>query len=402
MKMVTLPQVAEINPSADKDFLPAEDGLVSFVGMASVGENGIIDLSAKRPFSEVSKGYTQFQKGDVLLAKITPCMENGKATLVTDEVTRIGYGSTEFHVLRAKYEVLPEYLFHLIWNDQFRRLAARNMTGSAGQKRVPKAFLEHHKILLPMKNGKPDLTEQKRIAGILDKADAIRRKRQQALQLTDDFLRSLFQDMFGDPVTNPKGWILKPLSDFVERLDGGKNMAEANEETDFRVLKVSAVTYGEYRPEQSKPVPKSFEIPESYFVKKGDLLISRANTRELIGATAYVWDTPDNIILPDKIWKFIWKKDELINPFFVHAVTKSGSIRHEMGRRASGTSGSMKNIAKPKLLSLQIPVPPIELQNHFADCVVQQRKLQIKSISLKREAYNLFSSLQKSAFKGVL
>ena len=257
-------------------------------------------------------------------------------------------------------------------------------------------------VKLPFKNGTPDLDEQKRIAAILDKADAIRRKRRQALQLTDDFLRSLFLDMFGDPVTNPKGWTMGTLGDLVERLDGGKNIAESNTPTSFRVLKVSAVTSGKYRADQSKFVPDNFQVPSAYIVKAGDLLVSRANTRELIGATAYVWDTPKNIMLPDKIWKFVWRDPKAADPLFVHALTRVPGVQAEIGKRASGTSGSMKNIAKPKLLGLPIPIPSTNDQRRFGDIARRIQKMSHRTVNADVSPNTLFSSLQHGAFKGEL
>ncbi len=101
-------------------------------------------------------------------------------------------------MLRPGKDVDAKYLFYQLWNPVFRFVGEKNMTGTAGQKRVPVDFLRRYEIPLP------PLPEQKRIAAILDKADAIRRKRQQAIKLADEFLRATFLDIFGDPVTNPK------------------------------------------------------------------------------------------------------------------------------------------------------------------------------------------------------
>ena len=248
----------------------------------------------------------------------------------------------------------------------------------------------------------PPLAEQKRIAGILDAADALRAKRRESLAQLDTLLQSTFLEMFGDPVTNPMGWEMGRLSDVVERLDGGKNVAQSETETDFRVLKVSAVTYGEYRPEESKYLPADFEVPESYLVNKGDLLISRANTVELIGATAYVWETPENIALPDKIWKFIWKKNAEIEPLFIYRLSQYDAFRRILSSRASGTSGSMKNIAKPKLLSSRILLPPIDLQQSFASIVESVEQQKASQRAHLAELDTLFASLQSRAFRGDL
>src|SRR5687768_9657308 len=110
--------------------------------MASVSEEGRLVEHELRPIADVAKGYTSFVRGDVLMAKITPCMENGKAVYLRDLATKHGFGSTEFHVLRPRPSVDARFLFYLIWNPRFRAEASKHMTGSAGQKRVPAAFLK--------------------------------------------------------------------------------------------------------------------------------------------------------------------------------------------------------------------------------------------------------------------
>ena len=251
----------------------------------------------------------------------------------------------------------------------------------------------------------PPLAEQRRIAAILDKADAIRRKRQQAIRLTETFLRSTFLDMFGDPVANPKGWPIVSVSDFADALEGGKNVKpddSPSDRTRYLILKVSAVTWGEYRASESKPVPPGFDPPDSYLVQPGDLLISRANTRELIGATVYVWQTPGNIILPDKIWRFVWRRPLKASPLYVHALFNHPAIRHEMGRRASGTSGSMKNITKPKVLSMQVPLPPLDRQREFQRRVEKARTIAERQFKSFECGTRLSDSLISLAFQGGL
>lgn len=188
-RVVRLGQVIDINPSIGATGSP--DDLVAFLAMADISEEGRVGSVQQRPLADVQKGYTVFQAGDVLLAKISPCFENGKAAFVESLPTQVGFGSTEFHVLRPTQEIDPKFLFHIVWNQNFRRLGASRMTGSAGQKRVPAAFLADYEFSLP------SLHEQQRIATILDKADSLRRKRQEAIRLADEFLRAVFSDMFG-------------------------------------------------------------------------------------------------------------------------------------------------------------------------------------------------------------
>lgn len=162
-EMVRLSEVAQINPRFDKSSL-ADDALVSFVPMAAVGAaDGQIDASTARPFSEVKKGYTPFREGDVLFAKVTPCMENGKMAVARGLRNGVGFGSSEFHVLRPTERVDAKYLYHFVSSESFRKEAARHMTGAVGLRRVPTAFLSEAAMPLV------DLDEQRRIVAEIDK-----------------------------------------------------------------------------------------------------------------------------------------------------------------------------------------------------------------------------------------
>ena len=136
VQLKPISQVCDVNPRFVRNGLENND-LVSFLPMASVDEiSGKIISMEERSIQELIKGYTPFKENDVLFAKITPCMENGKATIARDLKNYHGFGSTEFHVLRVKEEILPEWIFYLIRTHAFRQTAENNMTGSAGQKRV--------------------------------------------------------------------------------------------------------------------------------------------------------------------------------------------------------------------------------------------------------------------------
>ncbi|WP_162148583.1 restriction endonuclease subunit S [Desulfuromonas sp. TF] len=156
-------EIAEVNPRLDKKDIP-DDLLVSFVPMPAVGAgDGSIDVLAVKPFSEVKKGFTSFQQGDVLFAKITPCMENGKMAVVPEVKNGYGFGSTEFHVLRPKPGVNARYLYFYVSSNKFRGDAEHQMTGAVGQKRVPTQFLRDATIPLA------PLNEQTRIVAEIEK-----------------------------------------------------------------------------------------------------------------------------------------------------------------------------------------------------------------------------------------
>ena len=148
-ELADLCEVAELNPRLDKS---AHTGnpMVSFVPMPGVeAGTGVIDVSQTRSLEEVKKGYTPFREGDVLFAKITPCMENGKMAVVPPLKNDLGFGSTEFHVLRPYCEISAQYIYFFVSSESFRRDAGHNMTGAVGQRRVPTPYLADQSIPVP-------------------------------------------------------------------------------------------------------------------------------------------------------------------------------------------------------------------------------------------------------------
>ena len=161
----TLGQIATFNPKHDPDL--DRSLTVSFVPMAAVSEiSGSIVSSTSRVLSEVWTGFTHFAENDVIFAKITPCMENGKAAIARDLVGGLACGSTEFYVLRPAKGVDPRFVWRYLRQKSFRASAEMQMTGAVGQRRVPRQYLEDHKIYLP-----PE-AEQIRIINKVDKLSA--------------------------------------------------------------------------------------------------------------------------------------------------------------------------------------------------------------------------------------
>lgn len=160
---VSLLAVCTLNPKLEPDVRPAADAPVTFVPMAAVDERlAAITAPEVRPYAEVQKGYTPFAEGDVLFAKVTPCMENGKAAIASGLIGGIGFGSTEFHVLRPDTRLLmPEYLLHFVRQPQFREQAKAAFVGTGGLQRVPSDFFKRVKLPLP------SLPEQRRIVEAL-------------------------------------------------------------------------------------------------------------------------------------------------------------------------------------------------------------------------------------------
>lgn len=214
--MAKLGEVCLINP---KSCTLRDDTEVSFIPMTKVGEHGEFDASEIKNYSEVKKGFTNFQNGDILFAKITPCMENGKGAIAHNMKNGIGFGSTEFHVLRPDTDkITSEWLYYLTTWKAFRKEAERNMTGSAGQKRVPKTFLENYVVNLP------DIDTQKSENKILRKLDDLIFLRKQQLAKLDELIKARFVEMFGDPSNNPMGWKKQNFEDIALLITDGEHM----------------------------------------------------------------------------------------------------------------------------------------------------------------------------------
>lgn len=147
-----------INPSKSELSNFGDDIFVSFVEMASVNNDGYIESKVDKPLSELRRGsYTYFAENDIIIAKITPCMENGKCAIATELTNGIGFGSSEFHVFRCSDQIHNKYLFGYLNRESIRQMAAKRMTGSSGHRRVPISFYENLEIPVP------SLEEQERV-----------------------------------------------------------------------------------------------------------------------------------------------------------------------------------------------------------------------------------------------
>ena len=353
---VKLAEIIRINPAIAHNSGDSDE-LVAFVPMAAVSADPpTVTVSEIRPLSSVKNGFSYFQDGDILVAKITPCFENGKIAQVRIEQQH-GFGSTEFHVVRpSKNHADARYILHFLRQGYIRLDGERNMTGSAGQRRVPKHFLESLEIPLP------PIAQQKRIAAILDKAEELRSLRRQALGALDAIAQSIFLEMFGDPTTNPKSWIRVRFSDLLSAIESGRSpncLDRPVEDEEWGVLKLGAVTWCEYNPLENKALPSNEKPDLSLEVKPGDLLFTRKNTFELVAACALVRSTPPHLLLPDLIFRFRTKPNAPIDLCFLHQLLINPAKRREIQKLASGSASSMPNISKTKLETVLIEVPPL-------------------------------------------
>ena len=346
----------------------------------------------RKGVGELGPSTHAFEAGTVLYSKLRPYLNK---VVVADQD---GVATTELVPIRCDESRLDAaYLGHFLRGPDFVRFATNVVSGAKMPRMVMSEFWSYP---VPL----PPVPEQRRIAAILDQADALSAKRREVLAQLDNLAQSIFVEMFGDPVINERGWPETTVSEFVAAFETGKSLVADDEDaiSEFRVLKVSAVTSFEFKPEQSKALPADYDPPASHFVRHGDLLFSRANTAELIGATALVSEAHSNLVLPDKLWRFVWPKVQRSTPLFVHHLFRQQKFRLEIAQRASGTSGSMKNISQEKVLSIRIGLPPIDLQESFANRQRAIESLKTTHRAALTESNTLFAALQHRAFSGAL
>ena len=298
-------------------------------------------------------------------------------------VAKLGIDATSnqavCHILPDESLADTQYMFHAL-QAQVPHLLVKGVGGA--QPNISQEIIKNTVIPLP------PLEEQRRIATILDKANQLRQLSQANLQSLDDLARKVFSDMFGDPVDNERGWNSGCIGDFVAQFETGKSLGSGDGDVSdsLRIIRVSAVSSGSFKPEESKPAPKGYVPRENHFVQEGDLLLCRANTDTLIGEVAYVGQGVRDLLLSDKIWRFCLSNKIKSHALYVQQLFRHPSVRREIRRRATGTSGSMLNISQSSVLEIPIILPPADLQNKFQGIAAECRRLFLQNT---RQAINL-------------
>lgn len=377
----TLREIAQLNPRAAQ--LEPEDE-VAFVGMADLDDVSARTTSdTRRPYSEVSKGYTPFRNGDLLAAKITPCWQNGKIGVATLDVEH-GVGSTEFHVIRPDDEVNPRYLLHFLRTPEVRETGTLRMTGSGGQRRVPLKFMSDLQVPLPQAE------VQHRIASILDEADAIRTKRRAQLAHLDELPQVLFHGMFGgEPGTTTLaevasffgGSSLPPSIPFDGQAGGSlltkvSDMNLSGNET--RIHRTVGWT--------SQPTARASTVPAGAVVlpKRGAAI---ATNKKRITTRQSALDPNLMGVMPNTDKALTDYLFEWFRSFNLSSITSGSSV---------------PQLNKKDLSPLALPLPPLAEQRVFSEkltAIDAERDRVARALDADDE---LFAALQHRAFRGEL
>lgn len=344
----TIGEVAEVNPRLSKADL-SDDDPVSFVPMASVSaESGQIDASDVQPAGPLKKkSFRQFADGDVLVAKITPSMENGKGAVARGLASGRGFGSTEFHVLRPA-AVEPDFLLHFVLQPCFRGNAARNMTGTAGQLRVPPDYLRQHRIPVP------PLPEQRRIVAAIEEHSS----RLDAAEVSVVAARKRLEPLrraSAERLLSSQAWGWTTLGEIADIRGGVTKDAKREREDDLievPFLRVANVQRGYLDLDEVKVIRVPKAKARALELEVGDVLFNEGGDRDKLGR-GWIWEGQiDRCIHQNHVFRARLTSDQF-EPRFVstHGNTWGRAWFEKNGKQTT-------NLASLNLTTLRrFPVP---------------------------------------------
>jgi len=280
-----------------------------------------------------------------------------------------GIFSAHGMVLRPREDVIDKDFFPLfISSDYFLDAAIKISVGSLSP-------TINWRDLRNLEFNLPPLEEQKKLAKVLWAINNTMEAYKKLIKATEDLVKSQFIALFGDPIKNPKSWPTLTIGEATEDILSGQCLNGSSGVLlpgMKAVLKVSAVTYGYFKADEYKVLNDTSQITKGIYPQKGDLIFSRANTKEYVGATALIDQDYPDLMLPDKLWKLYFKP--IISPIFAKHFLSHPETRAVLSEMATGTSGSMFNISMEKLKNLRMIIPDMELQQLFIQFAQQSDK----------------------------
>jgi len=388
----SLGEVAEIkagNPAPQKEKY-FENGNIPFVRVQDLGRYGKTSFLTEVKDKVNSVAITEcklkiFPEGTVLLPK------SGMSTLLNHRAILAKNACVVSHLaaIIPQKNALSEYLYYFLCTLDSSRIAQRTTLPSIKLKTLSN-------LEIPL----PPLEEQKKIVEILQFADYLKERRREAIKLIDKIVMSLFYDMFGDPATNPKGWEVMKIGDIVKKTQYGISKAMNTEKKGFPILRMDNITYdGHLDIANLKYIEIDRKIAEKYLLNKGDILFNRTNSKELVGKTTtfnidgeYVFASYLIRLVPDR---------SIVVPEFISVFLNSRAgkkILFDISRQAIG----MANINAQELCSINIPLPPLDLQQEFAEIVSKLEAKRKKMEEAEEKLEMLYQILLRQAFTGKL
>lgn len=349
--------ISELNPSKRELKAYSPDTMISFVEMSSVSEDGRITKQESRALSELLGGsYTYFANEDIILAKITPCMENGKCALARGLVNSLALGSSEFHVIRANQAIaLPAYLFSFLNRAEIRVVAEKNMTGSSGHRRVPESFYADLKIPIP------PLEIQKQIVAECEAVDADVATAQAACERAQQGIEQRVDAVYASAA--PRREIDRislnvqyGLSEKMNEAGVGYKIFRMNEIVQGRMFDGGAMKYADISADEFSKIK----------LNRGDLLFNRTNSIEHVGKTG-LFDLDGDYCFASYLVRVVPDTNQVL-PLFLAMMMNSRAFQQEAKGKAS-KSVNQANINATVMRNIQVPLPPLAEQQRFVSQV---------------------------------
>ena len=373
-----LGQCCIINPRRPNIALCDTDK-VSFIPMPAVSEDGYLVDMADEEYGKVKKGFTYFENNDVLFAKITPCMENGKGAIAYGLTNGIGVGSTEFHVLRPINGISsPYWLLTLTRMPIFRERAAKNMSGTGGQKRVSASYLDHFMV------GLPAMEEQRRFEAIYRQADKSK---------FGDF-KSQFIEMFGNPLSLNQKNELKRLGECCILNPRRPNIALCDTDK-VSFIPMPAVSEDGYlvdmADEEYGKVKKGF----TYF-ENNDVLFAKITPCMENGKGAIAYGLTNGIGVGSTEFHVLRPINGISSPYWLLTLTRMPIFRERAAKNMSGTGGQ-KRVSASYLDHFMVGLPAMEEQRRF-EAIYRQAD---KSKSVIQKALVYLNDIQSDELRKI-
>ena len=321
-----------------------------------IGKYQIIDQG-----QEAVAGYSDLEDG---------VFENVPAIVFGDHTRIVKYVDQPFFLGADGVKVL---------RSRFKDANYRYLYYALKSVKIPNTgYNRHFKWLKEAKIYYPNSEEQSKIVLILDEISSVIEHRQRQLQKLDELVKARFVELFEDPISNPMKWDICQLDECLERIDNGKSFICSDKPRigdNPAILKLSAATYGDYRPNENKALLDESLFVESSEVHAGDLLFTRKNTPELVGTAAYVQNTPPKLMMPDLIFRLV--PNEKVNAVFLWQLINCKEFRPVIQAISGGSAKSMSNISKERLGKIKVICPPRELQDSLIPFVEQTDKSKV-------------------------
>ena len=346
-----LGECCSINPRRP-NFTLHDTDKVSFVPMSAVSEDGYLVDMIDEEYGNVKKGFTYFENNDVLFAKITPCMENGKGAIAHDLTNGIGMGSTEFHVLRPIDEISnPYWLLALTQMPVFRERAAKNMSGTGGQKRVGASYLEHFMV------GLPSIEEQRHFEAIYKQADKSK------------FVgfKSQFIEMFGNTSKEKLGKFIQVIRGVSYKPSDVKTAEDPDTAV---ILRSNNINDANLNTDEVVYIDKN-KVSGDQYLKINDIVVCASNGSKALVGKAAINKTLTNLYAHGSFCLLVRPKAN-INPVYLNTFFQTSLYKKQIDELAAGSN--IFNIKQEHLINMILPLPRIEEQNKFAIIAEQADK----------------------------